>query len=157
MILIPSRLHSWFRPVVPKLYFSWTLLTILADFCPSRRPPPPSDPSPPSHKKAYNNKIKNKIICAYSTCINVYMTGTLHVGFHVLTYVQIWGKNFKHSTQIVLFYAISIIGSLQVGFHVLTSVQIQCNPLISTSTGSKFLCRYMEMSIYKNNGKVRNK
>ena len=30
------------------------------------------------------------------------------------------------------------------------------NPLISTSTGNKFLCRYTEMSIYRNNGEVRN-
>ena len=34
---------------------------------------------------------------------------------------------------------------------------IQCNPLISTSTGSNFLCRYTEMSIYKNYGEVRYK
>ena len=34
---------------------------------------------------------------------------------------------------------------------------IQCYPPISTSTGYKFLCLYTEMSIYRNNGKVRNK
>ena len=29
--------------------------------------------------------------------------------------------------------------------------------LISTSAGDTFLCRYTEMSIYRNNGEVRNK
>ena len=40
-------------------------------------------------KKAYNDKCKNNIISPYSSCIDLYLTGTVHVSMHVLTYVQI--------------------------------------------------------------------
>ena len=48
-------------------------------------------------------------------------------------------KSVSSSTQII-----RVIGK-NVLFILL--VLIQCNPLISTSTGNKFLCRYMEMLI----------
>ena len=72
----------------------------------------PSPSTPSSQKQAYNNKSKNNIICAHSTCINTYMTGTC-IGLHVITSVQIVFPRgpprifFKHSTQIVRYYAIS--------------------------------------------------
>ena len=50
-----------------------------------------ADPLPPSHKKkAYNNKSKNNIISAFSTCIKMYiMTEILHIGLHVLAFVEV--------------------------------------------------------------------
>ena len=43
----------------------------------------PLHSTPSSQKQAYNNKSKNNIICAHSTCINTYMTGTC-IGLHVI-------------------------------------------------------------------------
>ena len=38
----------------------------------------------------------------------------------------------------------------------LKKTTVQYTDIISTSTEKKFVCRYAEMSIYRNNGEVRN-